>query len=430
MNLAAYLAYHALGRPRHPAIVDAGRTISHGELDLMVRRAAAWLRSQGVAPGDRVGVRLSDSAEHLIHLLALARLGAIALPLDWRWTRAEVERVARRFVPKLVLDEPDANLLSDVLQVTPGARWTTVEPDAQPPHGGADTPLLVSLSSGTTGEPRGPTVTHGEMLARFMTQFVTLTFNGDDTYLCATPLYFGAGRSFCLSHLIAGATVCLLPPPFEADDLLAAVRRWQPTTMFLVPTLLRRLLPLADADGQAPLLPSVRALVSSGSATHAEERAAILMRLTPNLFDYYASTEGGGISVLAPADQLSHAGTVGRPAFAVAVEVVDADDRAVAAGTVGRLRYRGPGVAADAGDGTRRPGGWFYPGDLAAIDGDGFVTLKGRAADVIIRGGVNIFPAEIEQVLLAHPGVREAAVVGQRSRERGEEIAAFVVAGN
>ncbi len=117
------------------------------------------------------------------------------------------------------------------------------------------------------------------------------------------------------------------------------------------------------------------------------------------------------------------------PAFAVAVEVVDADDRPVAPGTVGRLRYRGPGVAADAGDGTQRPGGWFYPDDLAAIDGDGFVTLKGRAADVIIRGGVNIFPAEIEQVLLAHPGVREAAVVGQRSHERGEEIAAFVVAG-
>src|SRR5262249_52830242 len=149
----------------------------------------------------------------------------------------------------------------------------------------------------------------------------------------------------------------------------------------------------------------------------------------PNLFDYYASTEGGGISVLAPADQRDHAGTVGRPAFAVAVEVVDADDRGLPPGTVGRLRYRGPGVAADAGDGTRRPGGWFYPGDLAAIDADGFVTLKGRAADVIIRGGVNIYPAEIEQVLLAHPGVREAAVVGQPSRERGEEVAAFVVAG-
>jgi acyl-CoA synthetase (AMP-forming)/AMP-acid ligase II len=431
VNLAAYLAYHALGRPRHPAIIDPQRTIAHGELDVMVRRAAAWLRAQGISPGTLVGLRLADSAEHLIQLLALARLGAVALPLDWRWTRAEVERVAQRFAPKLVLGEPDADLLSDTLQVAPGTRWLASQPDPSAPYGGADTPLLVSLSSGTTGAPRGPTVTHGEMLARFMTQFVTLGFNGDDRYLCVTPLYFGAGRSFCLSHLVAGASVCLLAPPVEPAALMDAVARWRPSVLFLVPTLLRRLLPLAreTAPEATPLLAGVRVLVSSGAALHADERDQVLRRLTPNLYDYYASTEGGGISVLAPADQRDHAGTVGRPAFAVAVEVVDADDRPAPAGTVGRLRYRGPGVAADGGDGARRPGGWFYPGDLAAIDADGFVTLKGRAADVIIRGGINIYPAEIEQVLLAHPGVREAAVVGQPSRERGEEVAAFVVAG-
>jgi acyl-CoA synthetase (AMP-forming)/AMP-acid ligase II len=427
VNLAAFLAYHALGRPRHPAIVDTERTIAHGELDELVRRAAGWLRHrQGIGLGSVVGVRLADTATHLVFLFALARLGAIALPLDWRWTRAEVARVTERFAPRLVLGEPDADLLSDTLQVAPGRVWESAEPDTVPPHGDADTKLLISLSSGTTGVPRGPTITHGEMLARFMTQWVSLTFNGTDRYLCATPLYFGAGRSFCLSHLVAGATVCLLPPPAEPEALLDAVARWQPTVMFLVPTMLRRLLPLATG---ASLLGGVRVLVSSGAAMHEDERAAVLSQISPNLFDYYASTEGGGISVLAPSDQLDHAGSVGRPAFAVEVEVVDADDRRLPPGHVGRLRYRGPGVAADRGDGMRRADGWFQPGDLAAIDEDGFVVLKGRATDVIIRGGVNIYPGEIEQVLLAHPGVREAAVVGQPSRARGEEIAAFVVAG-
>jgi acyl-coenzyme A synthetase/AMP-(fatty) acid ligase len=156
----------------------------------------------------------------------------------------------------------------------------------------------------------------------------------------------------------------------------------------------------------------------------------VLTRLTPNLFDYYASTEGGGISVLPPGDQRAHAASVGRPAFAVEVQVVGDDEQPMPAGTVGRLRYRGPGVAAERGDGARRPDGWFYPGDLAALDADGFLVLKGRAVDVIIRGGVNIYPGEIEEVLLAHPGVREAAVIGQPSRTRGEEVAAFVVVGD
>jgi long-chain acyl-CoA synthetase len=427
VNLAALLAYHALGRPRHPAIIEPERTICHAELDLLVRRSAAWLRRQGIAAGSLVGLRLADTAEHLIHLLALARLGAVVLPLDWRWTPAEIGRVTERFPPRLVLGEAQAELLSDIVQVAPGASWRQVEPDPAPPQGGADTPFLVSLSSGTTGAPRGPTITHGEMMARFMTQWVSLSFHGADRYLCATPLYFGAGRSFCLSHLVAGATVCLLAPPFEPTDLLEAVARWQPSVMFLVPTLLRRLLPLASDAGL--LLGGVRVLVSSGSAMQADERAEILARLTPNLFDYYASTEGGGISVLAPADQLAHADTVGRPAFAVEIEVVDGGDNPLPAGQVGRLRYRGPGVASDRGDGARRPDGWFYPGDLAARDEDGFIVLKGRATEMIIRGGVNIFPSEIEQVLLAHPGVREAAVVGQPSRARGEEVAAFVVAG-
>jgi len=426
VNLAGYLAYHALGRPRHPAIIEAERTIAHAELDLLVRRAAGWLRGQGIGPGSLVGLRLADHAAHLIHLLALARLGAVALPLDWRWTRAEVERVTERFAPRLVLGEAQGELLSDTYQVAPGRIWEDAAPDSAPPFGDADTKLLISLSSGTTGVPRGPTVTHGEMLARFMTQWVSLGFNGADRYLCATPLYFGAGRSFCLSHLVAGATVCLLPPPVESGALLEAVARWQPSVMFLVPTQLRRLLELAT--GSAPLLGALRVLVSSGAALHADERDAVLARLTPNLFDYYASTEGGGISVLPPADQRAHAGSVGRPAFAVEVQVVDDDERPLPPGAVGRLRYRGPGVAAERGDGARRPDGWFYPGDLAALDQEGFLVLKGRAVDVIIRGGVNIYPGEIEQVLLAHPGVREAAVVGQPSRARGEEVAAFVVA--
>jgi acyl-CoA synthetase (AMP-forming)/AMP-acid ligase II len=148
-------------------------------------------------------------------------------------------------------------------------------------------------------------------------------------------------------------------------------------------------------------------------------------------FEYYASTEGGGISLLGPDDIDGHGESVGRPVFAVEVEVVDDEDRPLPAGTIGRLRYRGPGVATayyrdpDASTEAFRHG-WFYPGDLAEIDEAGFVSLKGRAKDMIIRGGINIYPADVEAALNAHPAVAEAAVVGWPSKEFGEEIAAFV----
>jgi acyl-CoA synthetase (AMP-forming)/AMP-acid ligase II len=158
-----------------------------------------------------------------------------------------------------------------------------------------------------------------------------------------------------------------------------------------------------------------------------------MARLCPGFINYYGSTEGGGVSVLMPHHGADKAASVGAAVFGVDVEIVDDGGSPRPPGEIGRIRYRGPGVA----DGFFRDSqasaaafrdGWFYPGDLGRLDGDEFLHLAGRADDVIIRGGVNVYPAEIEETLLAHPWVRDAAVVGVPSAELGEEIAAFVVA--
>ena len=173
-------------------------------------------------------------------------------------------------------------------------------------------------------------------------------------------------------------------------------------------------------------------MISSGASLYADERRTIMRELSSDFFNFYSSSEGGGISLLRPEHPDAVSLSVGQVVFGAEVEIIDAQHRPVEAGTVGAIRYRGGSVA----DGYyRNPqesaaafrDGWYYPGDLGRFDADGFLYLTGRAKDMIIRGGVNIYPAEIEETLVAHPAVAEAAVVGWPAQERGEEVAAFVV---
>ncbi|MFP6705743.1 MAG: AMP-binding protein [Alphaproteobacteria bacterium] len=431
-NIAALLDEHAIRRARHPAIIEDGRVLNYAELAPLVRRTARLLGQLDISNGDIVGVCLKDSANHLVVMFALARLGAVILPLDWRWRGPEKQRIARFFGVKRVIVEPGdviAEIQCDAVDDAWHGAVSQQEPESPCAMGG-DQPLVLSLSSGTTGRPKGPMLSHRQFIARLMIQWVTLGFSQHDRYLSATPLYFGGGRSFTLGSLFSGGTVIMFPPPYEPEQLVTAVAKLAPTTMLLVPTLLRRLLALPDTG--APLLGGLKRLLSTGAVLHPDERAEVMARLHPEFINYYGSTEGGGITVLLPEHQGSAAASVGEPVFATEVAVVDEDAQVVAAGQPGLVRYRGPAVAEsfhlDAGASVKAfRDGWFYPGDIGKLDSDGRLYLVGRAKDVIIRAGVNIYPGEIEQVLLSHPIVRDAAVVAWPSLMMGEEIAAYVI---
>jgi len=293
-----------------------------------------------------------------------------------------------------------------------------------------DYPLLLSLSSGTTGQPKGPIVTHGHALSRLFIYTFSLTFNEADRFITATPLYFGGARYMTMAYLFMGATVVIFPAPYEPESLVNAVNNRRITTLFLVPTLLRRLLDLPKTT--LPLMPSLRLLLSSGSSLYPQERRKIMRELSPHFFNFYSSSEGGGISLLRPDHPDEASLSVGQVVFGAEVQIVDENDKQVTPGTAGTIRYRGGAVANSY---FRNPeesaiafrDGWYYPGDIGRFDADGFLYLTGRTKDMIIRGGVNIYPAEIERTLITHPAVAEAAVVGWPSQERGEEVAAFVV---
>jgi len=439
MNLADTIEINARRKPHHPAIIErTGEVISYREYGDLVALWASAFKKMSLTPGDIIGLNLKDTVEHLIALYAIARCGAVILPMDWRWTAIEKQRIVNFFGAKAVLSEPDDLFLSE-----PGS-WKNIivdqnwkegiqelEPLKNAPRS-ADKGLLLALSSGTTGTPKGPLITHEQFLARFLIYLITIGFSERDRYLCATPLYFGGCRGYAMCTLYAGGTVLLHPPPYKPEALLTYANHFCATRLFLVPTLLRRLLMLEGGSKEAPLFETLELLFSTGAVLHAEEREELMRRFSPKYLNFYGSTDGGGCSALLWDDPKEVAASVGRPVFGATLEIVDDNDKPLKIGEVGRIRYHHPGTANGyfndaSGSKTAFRDGWYFPGDLGWINDEGFLFLAGRESDMIIRGGINIYPAEIEYVLSLHKEIFEASVVAWPSKEFGEEIAAFAV---
>ena len=432
-NLADAIRHHARRRPGHPAIVYRGRDITYAVFDALVDSAAATLAAHGIGAGDRVAIALADRPEHLAFLFGAARLGAVFVPLDCRWAASEKERVAAHFGVKLVLTEPGDAWTSSVPTLAIAVDWTPARANPQPsaeagPDG--ERPLAVFLSSGTTGQPKGPLLTHGNLYGRFLIYHISLTINEHDRYACVTPLYFGASRGMAMCVLHAGATLVLLPPPMPVRELMDSINRTGCTSASLVPTLIRRMLEEHRSDGYC--LPGLKTVISTGAALHPHERSEALQRLSPNLMSFYGSSEGGGAAVLMPHHPPEKAGSAGAIVFGAEVRVVNDRFEEVPPGEIGRICYRSAGSARAFLNEPERSSesfheGWFLPGDLGRVDADGFLYITGREKDMIIRGGANVYPSEIENVLLRHAAVAEAAVVGRFSKEYGEEVVAYVV---
>jgi acyl-CoA synthetase (AMP-forming)/AMP-acid ligase II len=426
MTFSQALRQHARFRPHRLAIVEPGRSIDYRELDRRVDFSCHALRAKGITRGCLVGLSLQDRAEYLIVLLAMARLGAVVLPLDPRWTNAETQRVCDNFgATRVLCDRAERDAAWTALNDSDFGESATVYEDGDV---NLDSPMLLSLSSGTTGLPKGPRVSQRKFINRFTVFWIDLGLCSLDRFVTATPLYFGGGRAFALAMIYAGGSSLLLCPPYKPEQLVAFINQQRATATFLVPTLLTRLLLLAR-EGEL-LLPTMRVLISSGAALYAAEQRDIRRKLSPNLFQYYSSTEGGGCSVLQPAAFEGHPDSVGQPCFGVEVEIVDDDHRPLPPGRIGRLRYRSAASADHYYKGDESAAfhdGFFYPGDLGEFDVDGFIYLRGRSKDMIIRGGVNIYPSDIEAVVLQHPSVIEASVVGVPSKEFGEDLAVAAV---
>jgi long-chain acyl-CoA synthetase len=391
------------------------------------------LRERGVRPGDRVVLKLANTPAYVAAFLGTLHAGAIAVPLDARLRPRELHFHLADCEARLLIAAPDDGCAAGVETLSLGA----AAPDGRAGAAAAfdateraagDTALLL-YSSGTTGTPKAVELTHGNLAAASaMTAAALRAVLQDAVVLVAAPLCHGYGLGVGLdAPLRTGATIALLER-FDADAALDLVERERPAAFLGVPTMFVRMI---AAQAQRPRdLGSLRACLSGGGALrpallHDCERA-----LGCEVLEGYGASEVLRIATNRPGRRI--AGSVGRPLDGVRVRVVDAAGAAVAAGGVGEVEVRAPSVMKGywrdpAATAAVIRGGWLRTGDLGRIDGGGALFLAGRSKDIIIRGGFNVQPAEIEAVLALHPDVAEAAVVGIPDDEMGEEIAAAVV---
>ena len=413
------------------AVVSPRVSLTYDELLMRAARSARELRANGIEPGSRVAIALRDSGETIVLMIALWMLGATPVPIDFRSNAAERGKLASEFDLLAVLEDRQAQAAS-YASVLVDQSWgeRIARHDATPlwPSGEC-APALISLTSGTTSRPVGFVLDHERLLFRSMTP-LPAQYGG--CLLNPLALSFSGSRSHTLAALLQGATVRFYPVLFSPEELAEAIIEWKVSSLCAVPTIIRALLELSDRR-PTPLFPELEGFYSIGAPMQAEEKLAVRTRLCPNFIQDYGSTVSGCMSSLYGPDLKVRPETVGRVQPLVALQVVDDENRPLPPGEVGQIRVRTPGMATTMyGGAARKSGdtlkdGWAYPGDLGALDETGFLSLMGRSSDVIIRGGANVHPSEVEAVIAQHESVRDVVVVGFTKLPEGQEIAAFVV---
>jgi acyl-coenzyme A synthetase/AMP-(fatty) acid ligase len=431
MNVADPVLNFGRTRQSAPALVEGGRTITYGELAGLIRRTASHLGALGFRHGDKIGLCLKDTSDHVVALLAVAHIGGVAVPLDWRARASENGRLIGALNLNCVLAESDARLPEACPAISLDGAWRRAVAQApiagEPPCDWLD-PFAISATSGSTGIPKFTVMTHWQYYFAIAGMFELMGLAGFHRFLCTLPLYYSGGRNSCLAHLLRGDCVVLYPSLFSAAEYVDVVNQQQITVAAMVPSVVRLL--LAAGGGVEPLLPGLTKLFCTGAPLHPEEKRHAAQKLSPNFHERYGTAETLAISVLRPENLADKADSVGQPHSLVRIEIADENDLPMEIGSVGRLRIQGPGL------GSPLPGqiedasfrnGWFYPGEIACLDDRGFIFLHGRTTDVIMRSGAKIYPAEVERALVEHAGVIEAAVLGRHGADNEEAVIAFVV---
>ena len=430
------IAGQAARRPDALALQVGERLLRYGDLLDLTDASARQFQAEGLGQGSLLGWLGHNSAEMLSALLACAKIGAVFVPLNWRLAAPELAAItvhaglsAWRHSPEL------ASLAAEVLALAPlsGAGIAQVEPGGVTPGDVTPGDVMLVYTSGTTGEPKGAMHSQAGMLANIDMALAVQGLREIDRVLAVLPLFHVGGLCIQVLPALAVGAAVKLHPRFDPGAWLQDLAAWRPSTSLLVPAVMQAL--LVHPDWPTTDLRSLRFVNSGSSIVPLALIEAFHARGVP-VAQVYGSTETGPVSMaLLPDEALTRAGSVGRPAPGVTLRLVDEAGSDVATGEVGEIALRAPNLMRGyhrlpegAGFAGGRAHGWFATGDLARLDQDGFVTVVGRRKDLIISGGENIYPAEIENLVGTWPGVAEAAVVGLPDPRWGEVPVLVLVA--
>lgn len=431
------------------ALDDGTARLTYAELDRKVNALTTELLDLGVRKGDVVSAYLPNCIEYVVTVLAAARAGSIFSPLNPRFKSGELAPILKQAKPKLVVVEGDrlpvltealkaADHKSRILCCDAEAPANTLdrneqiarEPSEPGPVDGTDFFSLM-FTSGTTGVPKGALATHRARMLWVLNACILYSLGDDDAYVGTMPLVHSAGLTFTLMHLYAGGTVYILRD-FSPAAYLNLIESRRITSSLVVPTMLVIILEELRQRERKPDLSSLRRLVTCGSPLQESTKEQVLRQITTQLYDYYGSTESNSMTVLKPADQRCKSQSVGQPFTNVEIKIVDKNGQTVSTGERGEIWCRNPSLMTcyldnDEATSAAMTDGWFHTADLGYLDEEGFLYLVGRKGDMIISGGVNIYPAEVENVLMSHPDVLDCAVVGMPHPKWGQCGVAYVV---
>lgn len=430
MNALTPILHFARTRKDALALIEGSQLVTYGELADLMRRTACHLRSLGLRQGDLIGLCLKDSLHHVITLLGAAYMGGVVVPLDWRARATENAHLIEALQLKYVIAEAGARIPDKCQTILLNAEWHEALASASAdiePVGSSHDPFVISATSGSTGNPRFTVMSHQQYRYAIAGMFELMDLMGHHRFLSTLPLYYSGGRNSCLTHLLRGDCVVLYSNLFTPREYLDLVKRYDITTGTVVPSVLRQFL---AASWTGPMLPKLSKLFCTGAPLHPEEKLEALHKITPNLHERYGTAETLGVSVLRPTGFAGKSASVGLPHSLIEVEIVDQNEQKLPIEAIGKLRLRGPGLGSPLilqGQENSFHHGWFYPGEVAHLDADGYIFLSGRISDVIIRSGAKIFPAEVERTLLEHSAIIEAAVLGHIGGDNEERVIAFVV---
>lgn len=447
--------YYARVAPDHPALIDRLGTSTFGELDEASSRIASAIVASGITPGSHLGFLGKNSARYFELFFGAVKAGCALVPLNWRLAPPELAAViddAR--TPLVFVDEDVAALLASIDELTatpfgtvrfdsstPGLgafeRWLSVGDGADPnvPIHPDDTAVLI-YTSGTTGRAKGVQITHRALDGIRLCEHLEPAFvwTEEDTLLTVMPVFHLVGTGLSLQALYNGATVSLLPQ-LDPAELLEALGRDRPTICALVPTAIQAVVDhpdAADAD-----FSSLRLVMYAGSPISAAVLKRAIVTMGCDFMQFYGATEScGALTLLRPeqhdVDDEQRLRSCGTPLPLIEIRIVDPQGEEVPDGSTGEFVVRGPNLF---GGYWQQPDataavlqdGWYRTGDAGYRDAEGLMYILDRVKDMIVTGGENVYAAEVEQALAAHPDVAQCAVVGMPDEQWGERITAAVI---
>ena len=443
-------AFHEVAArdPGRIALTMDGETVTHGDLDGLAARAGGWIRGLGVEAGERVVLCAGSSLDFVVGYLGILRAGAVVVLAGPSLTERELRHLVQNSGAACALAQGSAlEKLSTIFR--DDGRVVALEgeessPEASlrreisgaelldPPEAAGNETALLAYTSGTTGAPKGVPLTHANLLSTTRGVMWSWRWSPDDVLVHALPLSHQHGLGGIHATLLSGSHA-VVQDGFDPEVFCAAVEAEVATVIFAVPAIYERLVGWEGArEGD---FSSLRLAISGSAALSPALARKVSELLGLEVLERYGSTESG-LSVSNPYDGPRRFGSVGLALPGTELSITDEEGRRLGLGEDGEIVLRGPQVFSgylDLPDATREsfyPGGWFRTGDIGHVaEEDGYLTVTGRLKEMIITGGLNVYPREVEMVLEDHPAVEKASVVGVPSERWGEEVVAFVVAG-